>query len=118
MGGLFGGGGGGDKSEPAAQEAEQEVAAIRRGTPPAPNSLLNQDKDHLLTALGQPTLLREELESQMWQYSGQSCAFFLYLYPDSAGTFRVTHVEARANQGGSLDPQACLEAQWGKKAKS
>ena len=105
-------------SEPQPTAATEDVAAVRRGPPPAPASLIDKDKQHLLSALGTPTLLREELQAQMWQYSGQSCAFFLYLYPDTAGVFRVTHLEARANQGGSIDPQACLEAQFGKKVKS
>lgn len=114
MGDLFGSGG----AKVADDNEDQKEAAVRRGSPPSPNSLLNQDKNEVLARLGQPTLLREELDSQMWQYSGRSCAFFLYLYPDAGGTFRVTHLEARANQGGSLDPQTCLESQWGRKAKS
>ena len=69
----------------------------------------------LTTLLGKPTLMRNEVTGQMWQYRGETCVLHLFLYPSGAAASsekRVQYVEARARQTGASavtsGPSECL----------
>lgn len=94
-----------------AEQGNPAAVARRAGTGPAPDqqALLGKIGPEVATLLGKPSLLRQEIGAQVWQYAGASCVLLLYLYQDDENAYRVTHVEARPRRGGVSDVDACLE---------
>lgn len=82
---------------------------VRTGPAPDQQALLGKIGPEVTTLLGEPSLLRQEMGAQVWQYAGVSCVLLLYLYQDDDKAYRVTHVEARPRRGGVSDVDACLE---------
>lgn len=84
--------------------------------PPKLEELRGLDAAQLMQLLGKPTLLRDEVTAQMWQYRGETCVLHLFLYPSSGasggGEKRVQYVEARPRQTGATaattGPSECL----------
>lgn len=93
-------------------EPGDEGAVVRRGPPPDLSDLMSQNTQTLLGKMGQPTLLREEFDAQVWQYDHPVCVLFFYLYRDAAQAFTVSHIEARAKEGGVMDAQTCVKDQF------
>ena len=60
--------------------------------------------------MGEPSLKRKDLGSELWQYAGKGCTLLIYLYPSSGGGMTVSHAEAVP--GGSDDAaiDACAKA--------
>ncbi len=74
--------------------APVNIAALSGATP----AVINAD-------FGPPTLLRVDGPAQVWLYHSATCGMDLFLYPDAAGTPRVTSVVPDG-----ADPQACVES--------
>lgn len=93
-------------------EPGDEAQKVRRGPPPNLSDLMSKNSQTLLGKMGQPSLLREELDAQVWQYDHPACVLFFYLYRDTAQAFTVSHIEARAKEGGAVDAQTCVKDQF------
>ena len=91
------------QSNPTAQMASLPNTAtpMIKPTIDLPNAatMLGKDIRALETELGQPSLLREELGAQVWQYTDQVCVLLLYLYESEDQVWRVTHAETRRKRG-------------------
>ncbi len=85
---------------PAAGPADQ-VGAAASGDP---YRLLGLDSPGLERALGPPSFTRVDPPAEVWQYAGDTCILYLFLY-DGEGDriYRVTHYEIR---GAGLTPAA------------
>lgn len=83
---------------------------VSRTKVPTLADLIGRDADGLKDALGKATLVRRDLDTEIWQYRTADCVLFAFLYPKD-GAHRVRHVEARAASGnGSVDLDRCLRA--------
>jgi hypothetical protein len=71
-------------------------------------SLMGKGPEDLRAMLGEPSLLRRDQGAEVWQYAGESCVLFLYLYPDDAGAPAVTYVDARLKTQGPAPVPECL----------
>jgi hypothetical protein len=86
--------------------------------PPAPVAQIPQGARQLrgLTAnelvghFGTPALQIREGTSLKLQFRGRQCVLDAYLYPQSDGTLRVTHVDTRTANGADTDQAACISA--------
>jgi len=89
-----------------------EETPVRRGPPPELDGLMHAKSDAVLLKMGTPTLLREEIDAQVWQYDHPACVLFFYLYREGEA-FSVSHIEARSKEGGPVEPQTCVKRQFG-----
>jgi hypothetical protein len=64
----------------------------------------------LIQHFGKPRLQIVEGDGTKLQFAGPNCVLDAYLYPGTGGVPRVTHIEARNFQGGSVDAQTCSYA--------
>jgi hypothetical protein len=92
---------------------DENVASLnpsaRLGSGPlTPKSLLGVAPSALAISLGPPAFKRSEPDAEVWQYSGGSCALFVYFYKTDAGSLASTYVDARKTTGGAADTSACL----------
>jgi hypothetical protein len=71
-------------------------------------ALVGKGPEALRAMLGEPTLLRRDQGAEVWQYAGQTCVLFLYLYPDDAGAPVVSYVDARLKTKGPAPVPDCL----------
>lgn len=86
--------------------------------PPAPAVETSQGARQLrgLTAnelvghFGMPALQIREGASLKLQFRGRQCVLDAYLYPQSDGVLRVTHVDTRTSNGADADQAACISA--------
>lgn len=92
----------------AACAGRQAVMPKRTGAPAQPGSLMGKGPAALRAMLGEPSLLRRDQGAEVWQYAGQSCVLFLYLYPDAAGAPAVSYVDARLKTKGAAPVPDCL----------
>lgn len=58
--------------------------------------------------LGEPQLLRRDQGAEVWQYAGETCVLFLYLYPNDAGAPVVSYIDARLKTKGPAPVPECL----------
>jgi len=93
-------------------EAAIEARPPRDGAPPTQASLIGKVPADIEGLLGEPTLLRQELGAQVWQYAGRRCVLLLYLYEEADKSYHVAHMEARPRPGGFGDVNACLAATY------
>jgi hypothetical protein len=78
-----------------------------------PGRLMGLDQGALRTLLGKPGFVRRDDPARMWRYRHASCVLDLFLYAEtiqSSPSFRVRHVEARANGPSSASTRTCLRA--------
>ncbi|HWJ38934.1 MAG TPA: hypothetical protein VNR86_09280 [Sphingomicrobium sp.] len=83
--------------------------------PPAPTpqvrgELSGLTPNELVGHFGKPALQIREGGSLKLQFRGRSCVLDAYLYPQSGGTLRVTHIDTRSPNGADLDQAACISA--------
>ncbi len=71
-------------------------------------ALVGKGPEALRAMLGEPSLLRRDQGVEVWQYAGESCVLFLYLYPDAAGAPVVSYVDARLKTKGPAPVPDCL----------
>ena len=102
-------------TEPAPPEAQKPVETtppkrVARTAPvvpepkvPAAAELIGLRGEALLSALGSATLVRRDLDTEIWQYRTDKCVLFLFLYPKD-GAPSLHHMDAR---GG--DMETCLK---------
>ncbi len=91
----------------------QNAAALRpapKGPAPTSQSMMGKDASAIENLLGAPTLLREEVGAQIWQYAGAHCVLLLYLYEDGGKLYRVAHMEARIKGAPNDNVDVCLAA--------
>ena len=84
-------------------------------TPPTPapqvrNQLNGLTPNELVGHFGKPALQIREGTSLKLQFRGRSCVLDAYLYPQSGGVLRVTHVDTRSPNGADIDQAACISA--------
>lgn len=90
------------------EEAAQPVLP-----PPAPQvrgELNGLTPNELVGHFGKPALQIREGTSLKLQFRGRSCVLDAYLYPQSGGTLRVTHIDTRSPNGADFDQAACISA--------
>lgn len=66
--------------------------------------------NELVGHFGMPALQIREGTSLKLQFRGRACVLDAYLYPQSGGTLRVTHVDARSLNGADMDQAACISS--------
>jgi len=71
-------------------------------------ALVGKGPEALRAMLGEPALLRRDQGAEVWQYAGETCVLFLYLYPNAAGAPVVSYVDARLKTKGPAPVPACL----------
>lgn len=64
----------------------------------------------LIEHFGRPRIQIREGEGTKIQFAGAACILDTYLYPGQGGVARVTHIDARNQEGGNVDAQACVYA--------
>lgn len=88
-------------------------------TPPPPpeaeparagSALRGLTANELVGHFGKPALQIREGTSLKLQFRGRRCVLDAYLYPQSGGTLRVTHVDTRSPNGADMDQAACVAA--------
>lgn len=94
------------------------LAACAGATSPAPRAaapasgkaeaLIGKGPEALRAMLGEPSLLRRDQGAEVWQYAGETCVLFLYLYPDDSGAPQVSYVDARLKSQGPAPVPECL----------
>jgi hypothetical protein len=78
--------------------------------PRARSELGGLTANELVGHFGMPALQIREGASLKLQFRGRSCVLDAYLYPQSGGTLRVTHVDTRSLNGADIDQAACIAA--------
>ena len=66
--------------------------------------------NELVGHFGMPALQIREGSSLKLQFRGRACVLDAYLYPQSGGTLRVTHVDTRSRNGADIDQAACISS--------
>jgi hypothetical protein len=82
------------------------VAEVPRGS----RELRGLTANELVGHFGTPALQIREGTSLKLQFRGRRCVLDAYLYPQSGGTLRVTHVDTRSPNGADMDQAACIAA--------
>lgn len=82
----------------------------RLGEGPAPrqaSQFMGAAPETVLSALGEPSLRRDEAGASVWLYASGGCQLDIVLYPGAGGP-RVAHVQARAGGLVQRTEAACL----------
>ena len=87
-----------------------ETPAVQSPTTREPRGILGMSTTELDGHFGNPALQIREGTSLKLQFRGRSCVLDAYLYPQSGGTLRVTHVDTRSPNGADMDQAACIFA--------
>ena len=66
--------------------------------------------NELVGHFGMPALQIREGSSLKLQFRGRVCVLDAYLYPQSGGALRVTHVDTRSPNGADIDQAVCILA--------
>ncbi len=110
-----------EPAAPVSQETVQPAAPkkIARAVPaqpepkvPAPDELIGLGNEALRDALGAATLVRHDLDTEIWQYRTDKCVLFLFFYPKD-GAPLLHHMDARGD-----DMDTCLKTVVRKARKS
>ena len=94
-------------SRPSAPVAQPVLTAP---TPQTDRGLRGLTANELVGHFGTPALQIREGTSLKLQFRGRQCVLDAYLYPQSGGTLRVTHVDTRTPNGADTDQAACILA--------
>ena len=97
----------------ACMRTPREEVAQPAPPPPAPQvrgELSGLTPNELVGHFGKPALQIREGTSLKLQFRGRSCVLDAYLYPQSGGTLRVTHIDTRSLNGADSDQAACISA--------
>jgi hypothetical protein len=74
------------------------------------SEIMGLTANELVGHFGTPALQIREGTSLKLQFRGRNCVLDAYLYPQSGGTLRVTHIDARSRNGADTDQAACIAA--------
>lgn len=88
---------------PAPQIAAAAPIAGARG-------LVGLSRDALGARLGQAGFVRRDGPAEVWRYRGRECLLDVFVYRETDGAQRVTHVDARTLQGRPASPDPCLDS--------
>lgn len=78
---------------------------------PDPQAILGLAPATVQALLGAPSLVRNDGNAQIHQFSGPTCIFDVVFYePVPGAAFEARHVEARARDGARADAVICLQA--------
>jgi hypothetical protein len=79
---------------------------------PRAEELVGVDEATARRYFGEPSLLRVDQGSQIWQYGAETCVLFLFLYPDTDDISRISYVTSSGVEAGVPTPgdQACIDA--------
>jgi hypothetical protein len=102
----------GASAPPSGPRALPVAAAMpgRLAEGPAPRQVsqfMGAGPETVLSALGEPSLRREEGGASVWLYASGGCQLDIVLYPGAQGP-RVAHVQARAGGLAQRTEAACL----------
>ena len=64
--------------------------------------------NELIQHFGPPRVQVREGDGTKLQFAGSNCVIDFYLYPGQGGAHRVSHIDARNFQGGTVGAQACV----------
>jgi hypothetical protein len=79
-------------------------------TPRTRSELGGLTANELVGHFGMPALQIREGTSLKLQFRGRACVLDAYLYPQSGGTLRVTHIDTRSPNGADMDQAACISS--------
>lgn len=94
----------------ALPEPAPQTARLPEPTPeitvnaPLPAEVLGWTSERVASTLGPASLVRRDLNAEIWQYRTDDCVLFVFLY-DVAGGNAVRHIDV--NKGG--DTTTCME---------
>jgi len=99
----------GDSADPEhLSSLEPDAKSSKTDSLPTPARLKGLSEGQLKAALGEPTLLRQDGNAQLWQYAGSGCVLHVFLYDDH-GTYRVTYSQVRVDDPEVANPPTCVE---------
>lgn len=90
------------QASPAPQIAAAPPVAGARG-------LVGLSRDALGARLGQAGFVRRDGPAEVWRYRGAACLLDVFVYRETDGAQRVTHIDARTLQGRPTPADPCLD---------
>lgn len=93
----------GAQASPAPQIAAAPPIAGARG-------LVGLSRDALGARLGQAGFVRRDGPAEVWRYRGATCLLDVFVYRETDGAQRVTHVDARTLEGRPAPADPCLDS--------
>ena len=76
-----------------------------------PGRLVGQTAAAIAAALGPPGFTRRDGPAEVWQYAGEDCLLYVFLYREEAeGRARVAHFEIRPAGDGTPAPESCFQS--------
>jgi hypothetical protein len=99
-------------SPPAETAAPAQPAPQIAAAPPIAGArgLVGLSRDALGARLGQAGFVRRDGPAEVWRYRGRDCLLDVFVYRETDGAQRVTHVDARTLQGRPAPADSCLDA--------
>jgi hypothetical protein len=73
-----------------------------------PRGIVGLTAQELVGHFGNPALQVREGTSLKLQFRGRTCVLDAYLYPQTSGVLRVTHIDTRNLAGYDSDQAACI----------
>lgn len=75
-----------------------------------PSVVMGKDAGQLVALFGQPNAEVREGAGRKLQFASAICVLDAYLYPRGSAQPVVTHVDARQNDGSTIDRASCVAA--------
>ncbi len=72
--------------------------------------LVGLSRDALGARLGQAGFVRRDGPAEVWRFRGRECLLDVFVYRETDGAQRVTHVDARTLQGRPAPADPCLDS--------
>jgi hypothetical protein len=91
------------QAAPAPQIAAGPPVAGARG-------LVGMTRDALGERLGPAGFMRRDGPAEVWRYRGRDCLLDVFVYRQTDGAQRVTHIDARTLQGRAAPADPCLDS--------
>jgi hypothetical protein len=89
-------------------QPQAEVPPVQSPTTREPRGVIGLTAQELVGHFGNPALQVREGTSLKLQFRGHTCVLDAYLYPQTGGALRVTHVDTRTLAGYDSDQAACI----------
>jgi hypothetical protein len=95
-----------------APNAQTSPAPQIAAAPPVAGAraLVGLTRDALGAKLGQAGFVRRDGPAEVWRYRSASCLLDVFVYRQSDGAQRVTHIDARTLQGRPASADPCLDS--------
>jgi len=101
----------GEKASALTEQDQRRRARIRVDAP-ASADLMGHNGTQLRALFGEPSLTRKEVNAEVWQYEGQVCVLFFYLYKTTGAPTAVKFIDARSafeQPEQPMTPDQCIE---------